>query len=778
MTRIIFICTILLSFYGKAQKQELESWEFATKLHDPIIVEKDTTHALVIWKEVPEDRTLFSQSFIGEHGQTKQVFSSVPLHFTNSEGYLMPYDINFTQHADHITFEQQEYPITFFNSGCFQLSLGKSASIQIGHKTNLNGNKVEKKLIGHAGKITYYKFENQPISQQLVIGNGKVGFHYRIFEPLNLQNEDLLIDEFVAMPENWKFKKTDFQWLLSDSADENRAVLTNVLCYDANNNMLALEFEIMGQQLRIRVPNSWLQQPERAYPITIDPLIAGIPSIWTAGQMPSCFMPSYNEDSIQVTIPAGITPTGVYVDASFYANPFTFSTMAQGSMYFSSSCGSSQTFTVTGPTASLAGTAYLDSFNLMNPLACCLQKSCNPIQFWVSMHLGRNANAPGCNSNFILYDPLTTSWPFQVVVYGRSPESYGNEFYTSQTPICSNKCQLNATAYARYGVPPFTFTHPWTSTIGTVGQNLGCNSGASNFVFNLDIPNCPVYCDSSYTLLSIPPPTIVDACGTPITGIQPATKPLIAAIEPTLNFDSTICNGAPIQIQNQPCIADGITQFFNGSLQGFGDVNTTIPNNSDSLLTVNYFFFGERMGCISDTLMATVTIVPNPQASISFNPNPLVVGNNSVVESTSLSLVSAITQVLWQNSDSSWFQNSPFSVNYQTPGNFPYCVFVSDAFNCQDSTCQTLVVVPATIENINIVTPNGDGINDLLYFEYLGFYPNSSISILNRWGQVIYENANYLNDWDGSAFTEGTYFYKLQVPGLNKVLQDFFYLDK
>ena len=87
-------------------------------------------------------------------------------------------------------------------------------------------------------------------------------------------------------------------------------------------------------------------------------------------------------------------------------------------------------------------------------------------------------------------------------------------------------------------------------------------------------------------------------------------------------------------------------------------------------------------------------------------------------------------------------------------------------------------MVPATIENINIVTPNNDGTNDFLSFQYLDFYPNASIQILNRWGQLIFESGDYQNNWNGADYTEGTYFYKLYIPGLNKTLQSFFVLEK
>lgn len=66
-------------------------------------------------------------------------------------------------------------------------------------------------------------------------------------------------------------------------------------------------------------------------------------------------------------------------------------------------------------------------------------------------------------------------------------------------------------------------------------------------------------------------------------------------------------------------------------------------------------------------------------------------------------------------------------------------------------------------------SPNGDGVND--YFEILNLdsYPQNSLQVLNRWGDLVYTASPYNNQWDGTAntgirlgsgkVTDGTYFY-------------------
>ena len=63
----------------------------------------------------------------------------------------------------------------------------------------------------------------------------------------------------------------------------------------------------------------------------------------------------------------------------------------------------------------------------------------------------------------------------------------------------------------------------------------------------------------------------------------------------------------------------------------------------------------------------------------------------------------------------------------------------------------------------NIFTPNNDGTNDLWVFP--SSFENEKISILNRWGNLVFESSISVNFWDGkdsngNICTEGTYFFK------------------
>ncbi|MCB0762656.1 MAG: gliding motility-associated C-terminal domain-containing protein, partial [Flavobacteriales bacterium] len=60
----------------------------------------------------------------------------------------------------------------------------------------------------------------------------------------------------------------------------------------------------------------------------------------------------------------------------------------------------------------------------------------------------------------------------------------------------------------------------------------------------------------------------------------------------------------------------------------------------------------------------------------------------------------------------------------------------------------------------NVFSPDvSPGSNDTFQIHGLQGFPQSRLEIYNRWGNLIYEDDNYRNNWDGDGAAEGTYFY-------------------
>ena len=118
------------------------------------------------------------------------------------------------------------------------------------------------------------------------------------------------------------------------------------------------------------------------------------------------------------------------------------------------------------------------------------------------------------------------------------------------------------------------------------------------------------------------------------------------------------------------------------------------------------------------------------------------------------------------NSDGKFTYISP--VDFTKTTSFVYEVCYTDCPN----NCQTATVLIKAASGqrqsdgaTNVITPNGDGINETLIIE--NYDPtidiNSQIVIYNQWGDAIFRAAPYLNDWNGTYNKEnlpdGTYYF-------------------
>jgi gliding motility-associated-like protein len=74
----------------------------------------------------------------------------------------------------------------------------------------------------------------------------------------------------------------------------------------------------------------------------------------------------------------------------------------------------------------------------------------------------------------------------------------------------------------------------------------------------------------------------------------------------------------------------------------------------------------------------------------------------------------------------------------------------------------------------NVITPNGDGLNDTWIIDCIENFPDNMVQIFNRWGERVnnyyhYDNKNQV--WDGTNYNgellpAGTYYYVLKIKNL------------
>jgi gliding motility-associated-like protein/uncharacterized repeat protein (TIGR01451 family) len=73
----------------------------------------------------------------------------------------------------------------------------------------------------------------------------------------------------------------------------------------------------------------------------------------------------------------------------------------------------------------------------------------------------------------------------------------------------------------------------------------------------------------------------------------------------------------------------------------------------------------------------------------------------------------------------------------------------------------------------NVITPNGDGSNDQFVIKGLNKFLKSELVIFDRWGDHVFKQNDYQNDWAAKGLSTGTFFYLLTGVDENGELHEF-----
>ena len=706
-----------------------------------------------------------------------------PIHFKNENGEWTPITRSFQRNENSISFNEQQLPIEISHEGFIELNSKSTESVSYRpglFQNNFNLNN----LVGKDGVLEY---STDGFLQKIDVRNNAVKSSLFIQNSPVCPKGEYVVNEELIVPNGSKlnFNSEKGKWInnrwkgsveILNEKNEVVSTLGGAICIDAQSEFYLASYSFSAIQnnkiyVKIHIEEQWLTDASRTYPVEIDPLVTGPTSLWNGGYMPSCFMPQYNVDSLQVNVPGGVTVTGLLVQANYYADPFTAAWMSDGSMYFSTECGQTTEFTVTGANANLAGTAYLVAYDMRNPLMCCYVPTCAEQNFYLRMHLGRTFVNNGCNTNYIYYDQFSL-WPFTAYIEGHTVETFGSEWSVPSTATCTNNCEVTGTIRMKYGVPPYTITHPWMTGSIVTGTAEPCNIGNSSKQLQLSIPNCPDYCNTDPTL-DIPIPLVLDACGAQLIGITPAVLNRKPAPDVSLSpANLVVCNNEPFDVAVQSCLPNAtITWAGNGQVGNSSFTSQFFVSDTTSV-DVSYSAFAELNGCYSDTIQYLVNVQPTIQAAFGANPNPVVVYNEAQFTDVSNAYVSNIVGSTWDFGDGNSSSGSSVVYSYPVPGVYNVCLTTTSDANCSVEYCQDFQVVPATITPINIITPNGDNFNDVLEFQYLEFYSNNKLEVFNRWGTKVFEASPYLNNWNASELSDGTYFYTLHVNEEQQIESD------
>ncbi len=113
------------------------------------------------------------------------------------------------------------------------------------------------------------------------------------------------------------------------------------------------------------------------------------------------------------------------------------------------------------------------------------------------------------------------------------------------------------------------------------------------------------------------------------------------------------------------------------------------------------------------------------------------------------------------------FKSENITHRYIQGGEKEIVLTIRDENGCSDQEFQSLFVID-DYDVPNVITPNGDGINDVLVF-FDEIFSEYSVTIFNRWGNKVYtvKNQKGVFVWDGTdgkqnLLENGVYFYTLE----------------
>ncbi|PTL96729.1 MAG: hypothetical protein DA396_08570, partial [Bacteroidetes bacterium] len=135
------------------------------------------------------------------------------------------------------------------------------------------------------------------------------------------------------------------------------------------------------------------------------------------------------------------------------------------------------------------------------------------------------------------------------------------------------------------------------------------------------------------------------------------------------------------------------------------------------------------------------------------------------------------TSYYWFADAPSYYSNQQSSTTQALPSvdTITYFIQVEDLNGCEDTASvqvfvveqDSAVIYAGTYGNIqNVITPNGDGRNDVLDLSGITAGDDCEFTVFTRWGTPVYNQEVYNNAWGGttdggSALEDGTYYFVL-----------------
>lgn len=252
-----------------------------------------------------------------------------------------------------------------------------------------------------------------------------------------------------------------------------------------------------------------------------------------------------------------------------------------------------------------------------------------------------------------------------------------------------------------------------------------------------------------------------------VTDVRVKSSPIGIKCEP-------FCDGEVAVLSSRGTAPFTYEWYNQGSNISTSSTNTNLCSGDYSVKVT------DAVGCYISNDFSIVLRSPELKADFSFSPQPITYYNPTIYFQD-LS-VRDIIEWDWIFFDVDGFTTLGGSVEQDPifkypfkPGSYPVNLHVKTIDNCEYDTILTVIINNNNSVFVpNSFTPNKDGINDVFKPEGTGLDPdNTTFSIFNRWGDLIFESSNIDDGWDGTGqgrvdAPQGVYIWKVITQPLKE----------
>jgi gliding motility-associated-like protein len=222
--------------------------------------------------------------------------------------------------------------------------------------------------------------------------------------------------------------------------------------------------------------------------------------------------------------------------------------------------------------------------------------------------------------------------------------------------------------------------------------------------------------------------------------------------------DTLVCAGVPV-----PLLATSAANVYAWSPAG--GLSSAVINNPVAAVNANttYTVTASLNGCVR-TKAININIKANPV--ISAGPDKTIISGDVVtLDGSSVNINNQ--SILWSPAATITGGINSYVATAKPTATTTYTLTIKDNNNCVSTDDAVVTVVPYCVKVMDAFTPNGDGINDKWIVTSGGACTSQvMVNVFNRNGELVYNNENYQNNWDGTykgkPLPDATYYYVIR----------------